>query len=156
MACALAADLAALHPKAADVLVVSSGSIASALAAEAVARAAQAGGKARPPPPSANRAGSVEGQGAGAARASMRPDIVTCRTPRSVAAISTPAHHPKLWVALHPVINENDSVPPRNPLWRHDRLAARVAPMTSADLLILLSDMMGRYDAPPGTIRMQS
>ncbi len=33
----------------------------------------------------------------------------------------------------------------------NDRLAARVATMTSADLLILLSDIDGLYDAPPGS-----
>jgi len=32
----------------------------------------------------------------------------------------------------------------------NDRLAARVATMASADLLILLSDIDGLYDAPPG------
>ena len=32
----------------------------------------------------------------------------------------------------------------------NDRLAARVATMVSADLLVLLSDVDGLYDAPPG------
>src|SRR5262249_49131883 len=32
----------------------------------------------------------------------------------------------------------------------NDRLAARVATMASADLLVLLSDVDGLYDAPPG------
>jgi glutamate 5-kinase len=32
----------------------------------------------------------------------------------------------------------------------NDRLAARVATMASADLLVLLSDVAGLYDAPPG------
>ena len=32
----------------------------------------------------------------------------------------------------------------------NDRLAARVATMMSADLLVLLSDVDGLYDKPPG------
>jgi glutamate 5-kinase len=54
------------------------------------------------------------------------------------------------WRAV-PVINENDTVATneiRN--GDNDRLAARVATMASADLLVLLSDVDGLYDAPPG------
>jgi glutamate 5-kinase len=50
-----------------------------------------------------------------------------------------------------PVINENDTVATNEIRYGdNDRLAARVATMTSADLLILLSDIDGLYDAPPG------
>ncbi|MHA1157318.1 MAG: glutamate 5-kinase [Alphaproteobacteria bacterium] len=49
-----------------------------------------------------------------------------------------------------PVINENDSVATNEIRYGdNDRLAARVATMASADLLILLSDVAGLYDAPP-------
>ncbi len=49
-----------------------------------------------------------------------------------------------------PVINENDSVATAEIRYGdNDRLAARVATMASADLLILLSDVAGLYDAPP-------
>ena len=49
-----------------------------------------------------------------------------------------------------PVINENDPVATSEIRYGdNDRLAARVATMASADLLILLSDIDGLYTAPP-------
>jgi glutamate 5-kinase len=49
-----------------------------------------------------------------------------------------------------PVINENDTVATTEIRYGdNDRLAARVATMTSADCLVLLSDVDGLYDAPP-------
>ena len=49
-----------------------------------------------------------------------------------------------------PVINENDTVATTEIRYGdNDRLAARVATMASADLLVLLSDVDGLYDAPP-------
>ena len=54
------------------------------------------------------------------------------------------------WRAV-PVINENDTVETTEIRYGdNDRLAARVATMVSADLLVLLSDVDGLYDAPPG------
>jgi glutamate 5-kinase len=51
-----------------------------------------------------------------------------------------------------PVINENDTVATTEIRYGdNDRLAARVAAMMSADLLVLLSDVDGLYDKPPGT-----
>jgi glutamate 5-kinase len=53
------------------------------------------------------------------------------------------------WRAV-PVINENDTVATSEIRYGdNDRLAARVATMVSADLLALLSDVEGLYDAPP-------
>jgi glutamate 5-kinase len=53
------------------------------------------------------------------------------------------------WRAI-PVINENDTVATNEIRYGdNDRLAARVATMASADLLVLLSDVDGLYDAPP-------
>src|ERR1700679_94962 len=55
------------------------------------------------------------------------------------------------WRAL-PVINENDTVATTEIRYGdNDRLAARVATMVSADVLVLLSDIDGLYDAPPGS-----
>ena len=55
------------------------------------------------------------------------------------------------WRAV-PIINENDTVATTEIRYGdNDRLAARVATMVSADLLVLLSDVDGLYDAPPGT-----
>ncbi len=53
------------------------------------------------------------------------------------------------WRAI-PVINENDTVATTEIRYGdNDRLGARVATMVSADLLVLLSDIDGLYDAPP-------
>jgi glutamate 5-kinase len=53
------------------------------------------------------------------------------------------------WRAV-PVINENDTVATNEIRYGdNDRLAARVATMASADLLVLLSDVEGLYEAPP-------
>ena len=52
-----------------------------------------------------------------------------------------------------PVINENDTVATSEIRYGdNDRLAARVATMTSADLLVLLSDIDGLYDKPPAPV----
>jgi glutamate 5-kinase len=49
-----------------------------------------------------------------------------------------------------PIINENDTVATNEIRYGdNDRLGARVATMMSADLLVLLSDVDGLYDAPP-------
>jgi glutamate 5-kinase len=49
-----------------------------------------------------------------------------------------------------PIINENDTVATTEIRFGdNDRLAARVATMTGADLLVLLSDIDGLYTAPP-------
>ncbi len=57
------------------------------------------------------------------------------------------------WHAV-PVINENDTVATNEIRYGdNDRLAARVATMAGADLLVLLSDIDGLYDAPPGAGR---
>ncbi len=57
------------------------------------------------------------------------------------------------WRAV-PVINENDTVATSEIRYGdNDRLAARVATMVSADLLVLLSDIDGLYDAPPATVK---
>ncbi|MEZ5924745.1 MAG: glutamate 5-kinase [Hyphomicrobiaceae bacterium] len=51
-----------------------------------------------------------------------------------------------------PVVNENDTVATSEIRYGdNDRLAARVASMTSADCLVLLSDVDGLYTAPPSS-----
>lgn len=53
------------------------------------------------------------------------------------------------WRAI-PVVNENDTVATSEIRYGdNDRLAARVATMTGADLLVLFSDIDGLYTAPP-------
>lgn len=60
------------------------------------------------------------------------------------------------WKSI-PVINENDTVATTEIRYGdNDRLAARVATMMSADCLVLLSDIDGLYDSPPGEGRSVS
>ena len=151
---ALAEDIAALHRQGRDVLVVSSGAIAlgrsvlklppGALKLEDSQAAAAVGqiALARTWTEVLGRHGITAGQ-----------VLVTLgdteERRRYLNARSTIA---KLleWKAI-PVINENDTVATSEIRYGdNDRLAARVATMASADLLILLSDVDGLYDAPPG------
>jgi glutamate 5-kinase len=151
----LAADLAALHGDRRDVLVVSSGAIAlgrvvlklpaGRLALEDSQAAAAVGqiALARTWTEALSRQGITAGQ-----------VLVTLgdteERRRYLNARSTIS---KLleWRAV-PVINENDTVATTEIRYGdNDRLAARVATMVSADLVVLLSDVDGLYDAPPGT-----
>ncbi len=150
----LAADLAGLHAQKRDVIVVSSGAIAlgravlklpaGALKLEEAQAAAAVGQIALA------RAWS-ESLGAHALAAGQV--LVTLgdteERRRYLNARSTIA---KLleWRSV-PVINENDTVATNEIRFGdNDRLAARVATMMSADLLVLLSDVDGLYDKPPG------
>src|ERR1017187_5464089 len=149
----LAADIAALHKKKCDVIVVSSGAIAlgravlklpagalkleDSQAAAAVGQIALARAWSEHLSAHALTAGQV---------------LVTLgdteERRRYLNARSTIA---KLleWRAV-PVINENDTVATSEIRYGdNDRLAARVATMMSADLLVLLSDVDGLYDKPP-------
>ncbi|MCE7901629.1 MAG: glutamate 5-kinase [Gammaproteobacteria bacterium PRO9] len=55
-----------------------------------------------------------------------------------------------LRLGVIPVINENDTITTQEIRYGdNDRLGARVAEMTSADILVLLSDVDGLYDADP-------
>jgi glutamate 5-kinase len=151
---ALAEDIAALHKQGRDIIVVSSGAIAlgrsvlklptGALKLEDSQAAAAVGqiALARTWAEVLARHGITAGQ-----------VLVTLgdteERRRYLNARSTIA---KLleWKAV-PVINENDTVATNEIRYGdNDRLAARVATMASADLLILLSDVDGLYDAPPG------
>ena len=150
----LAEDIAALHKQGRDVLVVSSGAIAlgrsvlklpaGALKLEDSQAAAAVGqiALARTWTEVLGRHGITAGQ-------VLLTLADTEERRRYLNARSTVA---KLleWKAI-PVINENDTVATNEIRYGdNDRLAARVATMASADLLILLSDVDGLYDAPPG------
>ena len=151
---ALAEDIAKLHRDKRDVLVVSSGAIAlgravlklpagplkleDSQAAAAVGQIALAR--------TWSEALGRHGIGAGQILVTLGD---TEERRRYLNARSTIA---KLleWRAV-PVINENDTVATHEIRYGdNDRLAARVATMASADLLVLLSDVDGLYDAPPG------
>src|SRR5512135_3502907 len=150
----LAADIAALHNEKRDVLVVSSGAIALGRAVLKLPAGALKLEEAQ--------AAAAVGQIAlarawtetlGAHKLTAGQVLVTLgdteERRRYLNARSTIA---KLleWRSV-PVINENDTVATTEIRYGdNDRLAARVATMMSADLLVLLSDVDGLYDRPPG------
>ena len=151
---ALAADIAKLHGEGRDVLVVSSGSIALGRSRLKLPRGPlkleESQGAAAVGQIALARIWSEvlgsHGIGAGQILVTLQD---TEERRRYLNARSTIA---KLleWRAV-PVINENDTVATNEIRYGdNDRLAARVATMASADLLILLSDIDGLYDAPPG------
>src|SRR5215472_9140570 len=151
---ALSADLAALHGDKRDLLVVSSGAIAlgravlklpdGALKLEDSQAAAAVGqiALARTWTEALSRHGMTAGQ-----------VLVTLwDTEERRRYLNARSTIEKLleWQAV-PVINENDTVATNEIRYGdNDRLAARVATMMSADVLVLLSDVDGLYDAPPG------
>src|SRR5467141_1748611 len=151
----LADDLAGLHRNQCDVLVVSSGAIALG---RAVLRL-----PAGPLKLEDSQAAAAVGQIALARtwsevlsrhRITAGQVLVTLQDTeerrRYLNARSTIARLLE-WRAI-PVINENDTVATNEIRYGdNDRLAARVATMASADLLILLSDIDGLYDAPPAS-----
>src|SRR6516225_4765387 len=150
----LAADIEALHKESKDLIVVSSGAIAlgrtvlklpagtlkleDSQAAAAVGQIALARAW--------SEALGARGLTAGQVLMTLQD---TEERRRYLNARSTIA---KLleWHSV-PVINENDTVATSEIRYGdNDRLAARVATMMSADLLVLLSDVDGLYDKPPG------
>ncbi len=150
---ALVADIAGLHARGADVLVVSSGAIAlgrtlaglrkGALKLEDSQAAAAIGqiALARAWSQALHQRGIVAGQ-------VLLTLQDTEERRRYLNARETLARLSSMRAV--PVINENDTVATSEIRYGdNDRLAARVATMASADLLILLSDVAGLYEAPP-------
>ncbi|OJF91246.1 glutamate 5-kinase [Pararhizobium antarcticum] len=150
---ALCADLAALRAKGVDVLVVSSGAIAlgrsvldlpsGALKLEESQAAAAIGqiALARAWSESLSTHAIVAGQ-------ILLTLGDTEERRRYLNARATINQLLKLGAV--PIINENDTVATTEIRYGdNDRLAARVATMTGADLLVLLSDIDGLYTAPP-------
>jgi len=149
----LVADIAALHGDKRDLIVVSSGAIALGRAVLKLPRG--------PLRLEDSQAAAAVGQIALArtwAQALDRHRIIagqvlvtlqdTEERRRYLNARST-IERLLAWRAV-PVINENDTVATNEIRYGdNDRLAARVATMASADLLVLLSDIDGLYDAPP-------
>jgi glutamate 5-kinase len=149
----LAADIAALHDEKRDMLVVSSGAIALARATLKLPRGALRLEEAQ--------AAAAVGQIAlarswseclGAHNITAGQVLLTLGdTEERRRYLNARETIDKLleWRSV-PVINENDTVATSEIRYGdNDRLAARVATMTSADLLVLLSDIDGLYDKPP-------
>ncbi|MFA1627207.1 glutamate 5-kinase [Rhizobium mongolense] len=150
---AMCADIAALKARGADVLVVSSGAIAlgrsvldlpsGALKLEESQAAAAVGqiSLARAWSESLSRDEIVAGQ----ILLTLGDTEERRRYLNARATINQ-----LLKIGAVPIINENDTVATSEIRYGdNDRLAARVATMTGADLLILLSDIDGLYTAPP-------
>ena len=150
---ALAEDLADLHQRGADVLVVSSGAIAlgrtvlglpsgplrleESQAAAAVGQIALARTWAEALGHHALTAGQI-----------LLTLADTEERRRYLNGRETMNQLLKLGAV--PIINENDTVATTEIRYGdNDRLAARVATMVGADLLVLLSDIDGLYTAPP-------
>jgi glutamate 5-kinase len=149
----LAADIASLHKNKRDILVVSSGAIAlgravlklpagslrleEAQAAAAVGQIALA------------RAWSEALSALGLAAGQVLLTLGDTEERRRYLNARETIDKLLEWRSV-PVINENDTVATSEIRYGdNDRLAARVATMTSADLLVLLSDIDGLYDKPP-------
>jgi glutamate 5-kinase len=152
---ALCADIAALHADGRDLLVVSSGAIAlgrsvlklpaGALALEDSQAAAAVGqiALARTWTEALSRHGITAGQ--------ILVTLGDTEERRRYLNARSTIERVLQWRAV-PVINENDTVATNEIRYGdNDRLGARVATMMSAEVLVLLSDVDGLYDAPPGS-----
>jgi glutamate 5-kinase len=150
---ALVSDIAALHERGASVIVVSSGAIALGRTIAALPKGALK--------LEDSQASAAIGQIALASewsRALAQHGIVAGQvlltlqdTEERRRYLNARATLGRLFtLRAIPIINENDTVATSEIRYGdNDRLAARVATMTSADLLILLSDVAGLYDSPP-------
>lgn len=149
----LCADIAALHREKRDVIVVSSGAIALARAVMKLPRGALKLEEAQ----AAAAVGQIalarswaELLGAhGIAAGQVLLTLGDTEERRRYLNARSTIDKLLEWRSV-PVINENDTVATTEIRYGdNDRLAARVATMTSADLLVLLSDIDGLYDKPP-------
>jgi glutamate 5-kinase len=136
-----------------EVVLVSSGAIAAGLAPLALKR--------RPRGLPAQQAAASVGQGLLVHRYTeelARHDIVAGQVLLTVDDVTRRAHYRNAYqtfaklleLGVLPVVNENDTVATHEIRFGdNDRLAALVAQMVHADLLVLLSDVDGLYDANP-------
>ena len=149
----LAADVAALRGRGAEVVIVSSGSIALGRRALAMKRgalaleqsqAAAAVGQIRLARAYEEALG-VHGLKAGQVLVTLDDTRDRRRYLNGRATLKT-----LLGLGVVPVVNENDTVATDEIRYGdNDRLAAQVASMCGADALVLLSDVDGLYDANP-------
>jgi glutamate 5-kinase len=149
----VAADVAALRARGAEVVLVSSGAISLARRALGLTRralrleekqAAAAVGQIRLAG-AWQEALSAHGMNAAQLLLTLEDSEDRRRYLNARATITTLLH-----LGCVPVINENDTVATAEIRFGdNDRLAARVAEMISADALVLLSDIDGLYTADP-------
>jgi glutamate 5-kinase len=151
---ALVDTLAEVRSRGAEVVLVSSGAIAAGLAPLSLRR--------RPKALATQQAAASVGQGLLVHRYTeefARHGIVTGQVLLTLDDVTRRSHYRNafqtfarlLELGVVPVVNENDTVATTEIRFGdNDRLAALVAHLVHADVLVLLSDVDGLYDGPPG------
>jgi glutamate 5-kinase len=147
--------LAATRARGVEVVLVSSGAIAAGLAPLSMKR--------RPRALAAQQAAASVGQGLLVHRYTeelAQHGVVAGQVLLTVDDVTRRAHYRNaqqtfdklLELGVLPIVNENDTVATSEIRFGdNDRLAALVAHLVHAELLVLLSDVDGLYDAEPGT-----
>ncbi|NYD42544.1 glutamate 5-kinase [Nocardioides panaciterrulae] len=145
--------LAGLRARGREVVLVSSGAIAAGLAPLGLAR--------RPRGLAAQQAAASVGQGLLVHRYTeelARYGVIAGQVLLTVDDVTRRAHYRNAYqtfaklleLGVLPIVNENDTVATSEIRFGdNDRLAALVAHLVHADLLVLLSDVDGLYDADP-------
>ena len=151
----LAGLIAGMRSRGHDVVLVSSGAVASGLVPLGLSR--------RPDELSLLQAAASVGQGRLAARwetAMSAYGLVTAQVLLTAHDVAIRSHYRTvratfdslLSLGTVPIINENDAVATSEfNLGDNDRLAALVAHLVTADVLVLLTDVDGLWTARPGT-----
>jgi glutamate 5-kinase len=151
--CALVDTLAELRSRGAEVVLVSSGAIATGLAPLRLAR--------RPRDLATQQAAASVGQGLLVHRYTeelARHGITAGQVLLTLDDVTRRSHHQNAYrtfaklleMGVLPIVNENDTVATTEIRFGdNDRLAALVAHLVHADLLLLLSDVDGLYDRRP-------
>ena len=151
----LAGLIAGMRRRGHDVVLVSSGAVASGLVPLGLSR--------RPDELSLLQAAASVGQGRLAARwetAMSAYGLVTAQVLLPAHDVAIRSHYRTvratfdslLSLGAVPIINENDAVATSEfSLGDNDRLAALVAHLVTADVLVLLTDVDGLWTARPGT-----
>ena len=146
--------LAASRARGVEVVLVSSGAIAAGLAPLGLRR--------RPRGLAAQQAAASVGQGLLVHRYTQelaRHGLVAGQVLLTIDDVTRRSHYRNahntfarlLELGVLPIVNENDTVATSEIRFGdNDRLAALVAHLVHADLLVLLSDVDGLYDGPPG------
>ncbi|UDY24511.1 glutamate 5-kinase [Nocardioides sp. Kera G14] len=150
---ALVDALAEARKRGAEVVLVSSGAIAAGLAPLGFSR--------RPHDLASQQAAASVGQGLLVHRYTeelARHGLTASQILLTVDDVTRRSHYRNarqtfaklLELGVLPIVNENDTVATSEIRFGdNDRLAALVAHLVRADLLVLLSDVDGLYDAPP-------
>lgn len=153
---ALVQIIADLRSRGAEIVLVSSGAIAAGLA--------PLGLKTRPKDLATQQAAASVGQGrliASYNRAFDTHNIIASQVLLTIDDVVRRSHYQNaqrtlfrlIQMGVVPIINENDSVGVSEIRFGdNDRLAALVSHLIGADLLILVTDVDGLYDAPPSRL----